>query len=175
MACTTRICKAGLKVIAGQPEPTLGIIPGAGGTQRMPRLIGIEKAAQMLRTGRPIGSKDAVQLGLCLEEVTGDLRARAVTLAREIAHGQRKVKPIERGAMAAVPAELPPVEIGALSKAVDQVLCRAILEGARKPLREGLALEAKCFGEICGLRDMRIGVENFLANGPKVKAAFVHA
>jgi hypothetical protein len=43
------------------------------------------------------------------------------------------------------------------------------------PLRDGIALEAKCFGEVCGTKDMRIGVESFLKNGPRAAAPFVHA
>ena len=54
------------------------------------------------------------------------------------------------------------------------ILCRVVLEGARKPLVEGIALEAAAFGEVCATRDMRIGVENFLTNGPRAKAEFVH-
>ncbi len=49
---------------------------------------------------------------------------------------------------------------------------KAILEGAKLPLAEGLRFEAKCFGEVCGLEDMKIGVSNFLKNGPRSKAAF---
>ena len=52
MACTVRIATKGQKVFVAQPEPRLGIIPGIGGTQRLPRLIGIEKAWTMLRSGR---------------------------------------------------------------------------------------------------------------------------
>ncbi len=52
---------------------------------------------------------------------------------------------------------------------------RAILEGASMNLREGIALEARCFGEVCATKDMRIGVGNFLTNGPRSKADFVHA
>ena len=51
MACTARLARAGLRVFVGQPEPNLGIIPGAGGTQRLPRLVGLEAAAPILRTG----------------------------------------------------------------------------------------------------------------------------
>jgi hypothetical protein len=53
-------------------------------------------------------------------------------------------------------------------------MTRAILEGAKLPLEDALRFEAKCFGEVCGLEDMRIGVQNFVKNGPRSKAAFVH-
>ena len=71
-------------------------------------------------------------------------------------------------------ASLPAIDIGHLSRAVDAVLCKAILGGARMNLRDGIAFEAKCFGEVCGLEDMKIGTQNFLTNGPKAKASFVH-
>jgi enoyl-CoA hydratase/3-hydroxyacyl-CoA dehydrogenase len=175
MACTLRIATAGLSVLAGQPEANLGIIPGAGGTQRLPRLIGLGPAARMLRTAKPISSAQALALGLIHEEVSGDLVARAVLLARDLADGRRERPAIRREPLDDVPAALPAVDIGHLSRRVDAILCEAILEGAKLPLREGIALEAQCFGKICATRDMRIGVENFLKNGPRAKAAFVHA
>jgi hypothetical protein len=49
---------------------------------------------------------------------------------------------------------------------------KAILEGAKLPLAEGLRLEAKCFGEVVALEDMKIGIANFLKNGPRAKASF---
>ena len=52
--------------------------------------------------------------------------------------------------------------------------CKAILGAAKLPLRDAVPFEAKCFGEVCGTEDMRIGVDNFVKNGPKAKAAFVH-
>ena len=76
--------------------------------------------------------------------------------------------------MASVPDSLPDVEIGHRSRAVDAILVRAILDGARLELRDGIALESRCFGEVCGTEDMRIGVDNFLTNGPRAKAPFVH-
>ena len=74
-----------------------------------------------------------------------------------------------------VPESLPEVDIKHRSKAVDAILVKAILEGAKLDLRAGVALESHCFGEVCGTKDMRIGVDNFLTNGPRAKAAFVHA
>jgi enoyl-CoA hydratase/carnithine racemase len=174
MACTARICVAGQKQLLAQPEPLLGIIPGAGGTQRLPRIVGIEKAAALLRTGRPVSSAESVEMGLCLEEVKGEIRDRAIALARDIARGTKKVKPVERGPLTGVPAALPPVDIGHLSKRIDAILCRVILDGARLPLAAGLDLEASAFADVCRTRDMRIGVENFVKNGPRAKAAFVH-
>ena len=176
MACTYRIARQGLKVLAGQPEPNLGIIPGAGGTQRLPRLIGIERAAELLRTGRPISSAQAREWGLIDEEVAGPrLLPRAIEAARQLAAGQLQARPLPTGPLPDVPAALPALELGHLSRAVDAVIVRAILEGARMPLAEGLRHEAAMFGEVAKLKDMRIGVETFMKQGPRAKAAFVHA
>lgn len=175
MACTMRIARKGLALLAAQPEPKLGIIPGAGGTQRLPRLIGIEPAAELLRTGRPISSARALELGLISEEVEGDRVERAVELARGLAEGNVQAPPKPRGPLPDVPERLPDVDLGHLSRKVDEILCRAILEGARKTLEEGIEVEIRCFGEVCTTRDMRIGVQTFLEKGPKAKAPFVHA
>ena len=51
---------------------------------------------------------------------------------------------------------------------------KAILGAARLPLADAILFEAKCFGEVCGTEDMRIGVDNFMKNGPKSKAEFVN-
>ncbi len=174
MACEARIAQKGLKVLAGQPEANLGIIPGAGGTVRLPRLIGVEKAAELLRTCRPIGSEKAQALGLIREEVDGDLVGRAVQLVRDMADGKAPRSRMAEGPPANVPASLPALDIGHLSKKVDEILCKAILGAAKLPLADAVPFEAKCFGEVCGTEDMRIGVDNFLKNGPKSKAAFVH-
>jgi len=168
LACHARIAAKGLKVLAGQPEPNLGIIPGAGGTQRLPRVIGFEKAWEMLRTGKTISSAEAKQLGLVSEEVDPDQ-----LLDRAIAVAKGKVKRIDRGPLA-VPPSPPDLDLGHLSRAVDKVMQKAILEGAKMGLDKGLEFESKCFGEVCGLEDMRIGMENFIKNGPRSKAAFVN-
>lgn len=174
MACEARVAKKGLKVLAGQPEANLGIIPGAGGTVRLPRLVGFENANMMLRTTRPISSEKALAFGLIREEVDGDLVGRAVELCRDMADGKAERSRMAEGPMQDVPDSLPPVELGHLSKKVDEILQKAILGAARLPLAEAVPFEAKCFGEVCGTEDMRIGVTNFLTNGPKSKAEFVH-
>jgi enoyl-CoA hydratase/3-hydroxyacyl-CoA dehydrogenase len=174
MACEARIAQKGLKVLAGQPEANLGIIPGAGGTQRLPRLVGVERAAEMMRTCRPISSEKALALSLIREEVEGDLVGRAVQLAKDLATGKTPRTRMATGPLTNVPAALPAVEIGHLSKKVDEILCKAILGGAKMNLADGLKHEAKCFGEVCGTEDMKLGTQNFIKNGPKVKATFVH-
>src|ERR687897_3640148 len=70
--------------LVGQPEVNLGIIPGAEGTQRLPRLVGVEKAIEMCVTGKPIKAPDALRAGLIDRVVEGDLTAGAVAFAREI-------------------------------------------------------------------------------------------
>jgi len=69
----------------GQPEVNLGIIPGAEGTQRLTRLVGVEKAIEMCVSGKPIGAADAQAAGLVDRLISGDLRAGAVAFARETA------------------------------------------------------------------------------------------
>ncbi len=69
----------------GQPEVKLGIIPGAGGTQRLPRLAGVAKAVEMCAEGNPIKAADALQSGIVDRLIDGDLRAGVVGFAREIA------------------------------------------------------------------------------------------
>lgn len=173
MCCTARIIRKGVGMAVAQPEPNLGIVPGAGATQRLPRLIGLERAALMLRTGRPLSGKDAVACGLIREEVDGDVVEAAVRLARGAAEGTVTLKPIDPRPMD-TPETLPPVDLGHLSRAIDTLICRAILEGCRKPLQEGLRVESELFGACCATEDMRIGVSNFARNGPHAKAPFVH-
>ena len=69
----------------GQPEVKLGIIPGAAGTQRLPRLAGVAKAVEMCAFGEPIGAAEALSVGIADRIVEGDLRAGAVAFAREVA------------------------------------------------------------------------------------------
>src|SRR5262249_50846101 len=83
MACHYRVGVASAQV--GQPEVKLGLIPGAGGTQRLPRLAGVAMAAQMCATGEPVKAADALQAGILDRVVDGDLLQGAVAFAREVA------------------------------------------------------------------------------------------
>ena len=100
-------------------------------------------------------------------------RPAAPEPAQDAASGAVELPALPVGPIA-VPDALPDVDIGHRSKAVDALLQQTILEGARLPPREALALEVRRFGEVCGLEDMRIGVRNFVENGPRAKAPFVH-
>ena len=173
MACTARIAKKGQKVFVAQPEPKLGIIPGNGGTQRLPRLIGIEKAWPILRNANPISSAQAKELGLIQEEVEGDLTEAAMDWVKKILSGKVRVPPIKKDPIP-IPSKLPEVDIGPLSRKIDSLLQKAVLEGAKMTLEEGIKFEAKTFGECLLTKDMKIGMENFMKNGPRVNAPFVH-
>jgi 3-hydroxyacyl-CoA dehydrogenase len=82
----------------GQPEVNLGIIPGAEGTQRLPRLVGVEKAIEMCVSGKPIKAADALRAGLIDQIVSADLAAGAIAFAREaIARGGPHPKTRARG------------------------------------------------------------------------------
>jgi 3-hydroxyacyl-CoA dehydrogenase len=83
MAGHYRVASATAQV--GQPEVNLGIIPGAGGTQRLPRLIGVAKAVEMCAGGKPVSAREAASLGLIDQLIEGDLAAGAVAFARSIA------------------------------------------------------------------------------------------
>jgi 3-hydroxyacyl-CoA dehydrogenase len=76
---------AAADALLGQPEVNLGIIPGAEGTQRLPRLVGVAKALEMCVSGKPIAAADALASGLVDEVVTGDLTEAAIDFARRVA------------------------------------------------------------------------------------------
>src|SRR5215813_1656543 len=69
---------------AGQPEVNLGIIPGAEGSQRLPRLVGVQAAVEMFVSGKPINARDALRLGLFDKLIEGPLRDGAIAFAREV-------------------------------------------------------------------------------------------
>ncbi len=162
-----------MKIATCQPEVNLGFIPGAGGTQRLPRLIGINKAAEILRTARPVSSSEAVEIGLARVEVAGDLVEAAAALVRQIADGSVVVPGIENGPLSGVgePEEL---NISYHSRAIDAILVNAIYAGANMTLADGLELESRSFGKCIETEDMWIGLEVFMTQGAGKKAPFIH-
>ncbi|HVU29442.1 MAG TPA: enoyl-CoA hydratase/isomerase family protein, partial [Sphingomicrobium sp.] len=90
LACHYRIADRSAKL--GTPEVKLGLLPGAGGTQRLPRVAGVKKALQMCATGNPIGAKEAFDCGLVDRIAEGDLIPHAVALAEEV----RDIRPLPK-------------------------------------------------------------------------------
>nr|WP_323777905.1 3-hydroxyacyl-CoA dehydrogenase NAD-binding domain-containing protein [Amylibacter sp.] len=100
LGCHYRIVDARAKL--GVPEVHLGLIPGAGGTVRLPRVVPVAKAAEMVATGRPIGAAEALQVGLVDRKSDGDLRADAIAFATEIAG-----KPLPEALVKRAPVDAP--------------------------------------------------------------------
>ncbi len=134
MACHIRIASDRARI--GQPEINLGIIPGFGGTQRLPRLVGVGKALEMILSGEPITGAEAKAIGLVNRVAPeAEVLKQATGLARRIASKSRQ----------------------AITRAL-----RAVCDGAAMTLEEGLELENRLFAEICETQDMREGVAAFL-------------
>ena len=134
MACTFRIASENAKL--GQPEAKLGLLPGYGASQRLPRLVGMGRAMQLLLTGEIITAQEALRIGLVNEVLpTVKLMARGLELAQTI-------------------AEMAPL---ALKHTLE-----AVLRGAEMPLEAGLRLEAEHFGQLCGSEDKAEGTAAFL-------------
>jgi 3-hydroxyacyl-CoA dehydrogenase len=92
LACHYRV---GVKTARfGLPEVKLGILPGAGGTQRLPRVVGVPKALSMIVSGDPIGADEALKVGLIDEIVDGDLTAEGVAFAEKVVAEKRPLKKI---------------------------------------------------------------------------------
>jgi len=148
--CELSMC-ADFRVVAdnakmGQPEILLGVIPGAGGTQRLTRLVGPAKAKDLVFTGRFVDAAEALAIGLADEVVpAADVYTRAVEMASSYAEG-------------------PAVAIRAAKKAVD--------EGLEMDLDAALRLESTLFAGLFATEDRAIGMDSFVANGPG-KAAFL--
>jgi enoyl-CoA hydratase / 3-hydroxyacyl-CoA dehydrogenase len=171
MACHARV--VGPDLALGQPEVNLGIIPGYGGTQRLPRLVGVERAADLLRTGRTVGAKEACAWGWAQGEPAADVVAAAKALLRRHLAGEMRLAPVDP-APVAVPARLPALDLGHRSLAIDEILVEVLRRGLALPLREGLAVESAGFGRCKRTVDMDIGMRNFVQNGPRVPAVFLH-
>lgn len=152
LACHYRIASPAAQV--GLPEVKLGIVPGAGGTQRLPRLIGIPAALDLITSGRLVKAEEAVKLGILDEVAAGDLVEAAISAASALAG-----KPLRRTGdltvTAADPAEIEKASVKILAKARGQ---KAPAEAVRlviasnRPLTEGLADERATF---LALRDSR--------------------
>lgn len=133
LACDLRVASSGATM--GLTEVSLAIIPGAGGTQRLPRLIGRARAKELILTGRKISAAQALAIGLVNEVVEpARLAARARELAAEIAGNG-------------------PLAVRAAKRAVDG--------GCELPLREGLRFEAECYATILHTRDRVEALEAF--------------
>ena len=130
----------------GQPEILLGVIPGAGGTQRLPRLIGPAKAKDLCFTGRFVGAEEALRIGLVDEVVPREsVYDAAMAYAGQFATG-------------------PTYALRAAKESIDH--------GLDGDLATGLAIERQQFAALFATEDHRIGMESFIEHGPG-KAQFV--
>jgi enoyl-CoA hydratase len=138
MACDLRV--AGETARLGQPEILLGIIPGAGGTQRLARLVGPARAKEIIWSGRQVRADEAHAIGLVDRVVApGEEEHAALHWATELG----------KGAVAAM---------GFAKRVID--------DGVGRPLADGLDLEREAFVDVFGTEDARTGVQSFLADGP---------
>jgi enoyl-CoA hydratase len=134
LACTFRIASERAKL--GLPELKLGLIPGYGGTQRLPRLIGKSAALRLMLTGVAVDAAEALRIGLVDEVVPpNELMARGRAIGESIA------------AMAPL----------AISAAL-----QAVARGEGLPIEDAMRVEAELFGELCGTADKSEGLTAFL-------------
>ena len=134
LACHLRTMAEGTQI--GLPEVGLGIFPGFGGTQRLPRVIGRGRALEMILTGDPIDAETALRYGLVNRVAPADeLRAVTEKLARRI---------LVRGQIA----------VG--------IALESVLRGTETSMEEGLRIEADMFGLVASTQDMREGLNAFL-------------
>ncbi len=134
LCCHIRIASKNARM--GQPEVKLGLIPGFGGTQRLPRLVGKGMALELILSGNVIDADEALRIGL----------VNRVVESNELMSSCQK---LAAGMIANGPA--------AIAKAI-----KAVNHGLDKTLPEGLILEAELFGECCGTQDSKEGTQAFL-------------
>jgi len=130
----------------GQPEILLGVIPGAGGTQRLSRLVGTARAKDLVFSGRHVRADEALSMGLASQVVLPDaVYGAALALAERFANG-------------------PALALRAAKRAID--------DGGQLPLDEALRLETALFSALFATEDKQIGMRSFLESGPG-QASFV--
>ena len=152
LACHYRIAVASAKV--GLPEVLIGILPGGGGTQRLPRLIGPKAAMEMIVTGRHVPAAEAKTLGI-VDAITpgADLRAEAIAYAKSVADKRPLLRVSDRKADASAdPGMFEAMRKSIARKARNQQApyhCIACVEAAvNQPFTEGIATERRLFGEL---------------------------
>ena len=138
LACDLRICAEDARF--GQPEIKLGVIPGAGGTQRLPRLVGVGRAKELIYSGRMVDSQEAAAIGL-VNEVTAasEVGRRALELAGSFARG-------------------PGVALRAAKEAIQT--------GMETDLAAGLLIERQAFASLFASEDQKVGMASFAESGP---------
>jgi 3-hydroxyacyl-CoA dehydrogenase len=144
LACHYRVAAAGTRF--GLPEVTLGIIPGAGGTQRLPRLVGIEKTLDMIISAKPVDVPTALGLGFLDKSIEGDLATGALAFARElVATGAGPRRTADRPVAPASGEVLERFEALARklypNRHAPHTAIEAVKASARLPLPEGLLYE----------------------------------
>ena len=138
LACDLRVASSRIRL--GQPEILLGIIPGGGATQRLPRLVGPSRAKDLVLTGRQIDADEALHMGLVDRVVPADaVLEESLLLATALAAG--------------------PLVAQTMAK-------RAIDEGMEGSLQDGLSRELSLFSSVFDTDDARAGVASFLQHGP---------
>jgi 3-hydroxyacyl-CoA dehydrogenase / enoyl-CoA hydratase / 3-hydroxybutyryl-CoA epimerase len=162
LACSYRIATDDPKTILALPEVQLGLIPGAGGTQRLPQLVGLRGALEMILTGKNIRAKKALQMGLIDELVHPSiLRTVAVQRARELASGTRRHEDKGRGPIGVILDDNPVGRGVVMRKAREETLekthgnypaplaaLEAVAAGYNAGPAQGYREEARLFGEM---------------------------
>jgi 3-hydroxyacyl-CoA dehydrogenase len=169
LACDARIATPRSRL--GQPEINLGLLPGAGGTQRLPRLIGLEPAVEMIVGGAPVGAARALELGLVDALAEGDVRDAAFAHARSLAGGPRRRAselPVrgDRAALDAARARAEPVERGGLAA---HHAISAIAGALELPFAEALVRERALFDELRASEQSLARVHLFFAERAAAK------
>ena len=155
LCCNYRVAVSSAKF--GLPEVNLGLLPGAGGTQRLPRVVGVEKTLAMVTSGVPIGAAEAHQLGLVDQLVEGDLRAEALAFAKDKA-AQGGSHPRVRDNDDKLQSAKDNPEIFAATRKMlarktrgflaPEYNIRCIEAAVNQPFDEGLKTEGKLFAEL---------------------------
>ncbi|MHC0053919.1 3-hydroxyacyl-CoA dehydrogenase NAD-binding domain-containing protein [Actibacterium sp. D379-3] len=156
LGCHARIADRSAKV--GLPEVKLGILPGAGGTQRVPRLAGVAAALDLIGSGRYIPATEALALGLIDAVAEGDLRAEATALALSLV-GQAPRRASDLPVPDFTPAEFEKAAMQVFSRARGQLSPLSVIEAVRqstlRPFRGGLVAERALFQALVGTDQAR--------------------
>jgi 3-hydroxyacyl-CoA dehydrogenase len=145
LGCDARVATS--DAVVGLPEVTLGMIPGAGGTQRLPRLTGLAQAIEIITSGRRVPAPEALRLGMVDAVVTNDLRAAAVRHAQGLEGRKRKVGelPLPSETTQAVENAAANAMARGKDRAAIKEAIEAVRNSARVAFKEGLAAERAVF------------------------------